>query len=118
MKLTCVVAGEIIERRRWVRSSLDADATLTSYESYTSFPGPPGPLWTPGARCPVPGEGPAMPPRTGSVAAALVAALVVTALAAPPAHAATVTIAVAPTGDDANPGTPEQPVVTPAKAQK
>src|SRR3569833_3052931 len=59
-----------------------------------------------------------MPPRTGSVAAALVTALVVTALAAPPAHAATVTIAGAPTGDDANPGTPEQPVATPAKAQQ
>src|SRR4051794_32578347 len=72
----------------------------------------------PGARRPVPGEGAAMPPRTGSVAAALVTALVVTALAAPPAHAATVTIAVAPTGDDANPGTPEQPVATPAKAQQ
>ncbi|WP_328644388.1 ricin-type beta-trefoil lectin domain protein [Amycolatopsis sp. NBC_00348] len=59
-----------------------------------------------------------MPPRTGSVAAALVTALVVTALAAPPAHAATVTIAVSPTGDDADPGTPEQPVATPARAQQ
>ncbi|WP_439381166.1 RICIN domain-containing protein [Amycolatopsis lexingtonensis] len=59
-----------------------------------------------------------MPPRTGSAAAALVTALLVTAVAAPPAHAATVTIAVAPTGDDANPGTPEQPVATPAKAQQ
>ncbi|MGW5714965.1 ricin-type beta-trefoil lectin domain protein [Amycolatopsis sp. NPDC003865] len=60
-----------------------------------------------------------MPPRTGSVAAALAAAaLVVTTLAAPAAHAATVTIAVAPTGDDANPGTPEQPVATPARAQQ
>ncbi|RSD11867.1 ricin-type beta-trefoil lectin domain protein [Amycolatopsis eburnea] len=59
-----------------------------------------------------------MPPRPGSAAAALVTALLVTAVAAPPAHAATVTIAVAPTGDDANPGTPDRPVATPAKAQQ
>src|SRR3954465_14145474 len=59
-----------------------------------------------------------MPPRTGSVAAALVTALVVTAFAAPPAHAATVTIAVAPTGDDANPGTLDRPAATPARAQQ
>ncbi|WP_290052122.1 ricin-type beta-trefoil lectin domain protein [Amycolatopsis solani] len=59
-----------------------------------------------------------MSPRTGSVAAALITALLVTALAAPPASAATVTIAVAPTGDDANPGTPGLPVATPAKAQQ
>ncbi|HET6704964.1 RICIN domain-containing protein [Amycolatopsis sp.] len=50
--------------------------------------------------------------------AALVTALVVTGLATPPAHAATVTIAVAPNGDDANPGTPDRPVATPAKAQE
>ncbi len=59
-----------------------------------------------------------MPSRTRSVAAAIATALVVTALATPPAHAATVTIAVAPNGDDANPGTPAQPVATPAKAQQ
>ncbi|MEQ0564501.1 RICIN domain-containing protein [Amycolatopsis sp. NEAU-NG30] len=56
-----------------------------------------------------------MLPRT---IAALATALVATALAAPPAHAATVTIAVSPSGNDANPGTPDQPVATPAKAQQ
>ncbi|HEY3477633.1 MAG TPA: right-handed parallel beta-helix repeat-containing protein, partial [Streptomyces sp.] len=64
------------------------------------------------------GELAVMPPRTGTVAAALVTVLLVTALAAPPAHAATVTFAVAPTGDDANPGTPDRPVATPARAQQ
>ncbi|WP_410634981.1 ricin-type beta-trefoil lectin domain protein [Amycolatopsis sp. cmx-4-83] len=59
-----------------------------------------------------------MPPRTGSLAAALAAALVVTAFAAPPARAAAVTIAVAPGGDDTGPGTPDRPVATPAKAQQ
>ena len=59
--------------------------------------------------------------RTRSVFAAFAAvsaAIAGTAVAAAPAEAATVTIAVSPAGNDANPGTPEQPVATPAKAQQ
>ncbi|MET8847000.1 RICIN domain-containing protein [Amycolatopsis sp. NPDC004625] len=59
-----------------------------------------------------------MPPNRRSVVAAIATALAVSAFAAPPAHAATVTIAVAPTGNDTNPGTPDQPVATPARAQQ
>ncbi|WP_033262085.1 RICIN domain-containing protein [Amycolatopsis vancoresmycina] len=59
-----------------------------------------------------------MPPNRRSVVAAIATALAVSAFAAPPAHAATVTIAVAPDGNDSNPGTPDQPVATPARAQQ
>ncbi|WP_273942289.1 hypothetical protein [Kutzneria chonburiensis] len=56
--------------------------------------------------------------RTTAVLAAL-AALAGSAVIATPAHAAgAVTIAVSPTGNDANPGTLDQPVATPAKAQQ
>jgi hypothetical protein len=63
-----------------------------------------------------------MPPCTRPVIAALVAAATAitgAVLTAVPAHAATViTITVAPNGNDDNPGTPDQPVATPAKAQQ
>src|SRR5262249_48122202 len=57
-------------------------------------------------------------PCTSPVIAALAAALTLGGIASP-AHAATaVVIAVAPTGNDNNPGTPDQPVATPARAQQ
>jgi hypothetical protein len=63
-----------------------------------------------------------MSTRTMTVLAALAAvstAFAGAALVAAPAHAAaTVTIAVSPSGNDSNPGTPDQPVATPAKAQQ
>ena len=59
-----------------------------------------------------------MATRTTAVLAAL-AALAGGALIASPAHAAgAVTIAVSPTGNDSNPGTADQPVATPARAQQ
>ena len=63
-----------------------------------------------------------MSPRSRSVLAALAAtatAFAGTALIASSAHAATpVVIAVSPSGNDSNPGTVDQPVATPAKAQQ
>ena len=63
-----------------------------------------------------------MSTRTRSVLAVLAAASTAfagAALVAAPARAATtVTVAVSPTGNDNNPGTPDQPVATPAKAQQ
>ncbi|HEY0499246.1 MAG TPA: ricin-type beta-trefoil lectin domain protein [Kutzneria sp.] len=63
-----------------------------------------------------------MSTRSTTVLAAIAAAgtaLAGAALVAAPAHAAgTVTIAVSPTGNDSNPGTADQPVATPARAQQ
>ena len=63
-----------------------------------------------------------MSTRTTAVLAVLAAASTAFAgavFAAAPAQAATaVTIAVSPTGNDNNPGTPDQPVASPAKAQQ
>ena len=63
-----------------------------------------------------------MSTRTTAVLAVLAAASAAFAgavYAAAPAQAATaITIAVSPTGNDNNPGTPDQPVASPAKAQQ
>jgi hypothetical protein len=63
-----------------------------------------------------------MSSRTKSVLVALAAAstaLAGAAFVATPAQAAgPVTISVSPAGNDSNPGTPEQPVATPARAQQ
>jgi len=62
-----------------------------------------------------------MPSHTRRLTAALagaVTALVGVAVAAAPAQAETVTIYVAPNGNDDNAGTADQPVATPARAQQ
>jgi hypothetical protein len=64
-----------------------------------------------------------MTPCIRPLAAALTAAVVTAiggaiAAAAPAQAAAIVTIVVSPNGNDNNPGTPDQPVATPAKAQQ
>ncbi|MEV4313679.1 ricin-type beta-trefoil lectin domain protein [Actinocrispum sp. NPDC049592] len=62
-----------------------------------------------------------MSPHTRTVIAALAAAITVlpcTALIPAVAEAATSTIYLAPNGNDDNPGTADQPVATPAKAQQ
>jgi ricin-type beta-trefoil lectin protein len=62
-----------------------------------------------------------MSPCTRSVTTALAAAVTAfacTVFTAAPADAATTTIVVAPNGNDNNPGTADQPVATPAKAQQ
>jgi len=63
-----------------------------------------------------------MSSRTKLVLAVLAAASTAFAgaafVAAPARAASTVTIAVSPTGNDSNPGTPDQPVATPAMAQQ
>src|SRR3954452_24573560 len=59
-----------------------------------------------------------MSPCTRSVIAAFAAAFAIGGVAAPAQAATPVTIAVAPNGNDNNPGTPDQPVATPAKAQQ
>jgi hypothetical protein len=56
--------------------------------------------------------------RLTAILAGVVTALAGVAVAATPAQAATVTIHVAPNGNDNNAGTAEAPVATPAKAQQ